>query len=112
MSMKATPQQVQGGSLYSHKTRLGNWAEEIAINDAKLDNFRQRSETGALSLRKQEIKLERCNEIVPHSYSEDGLVRFGDVILPDPDEVSAQTDDSKVKWLKSTFSKRRRYNLP
>ncbi len=81
MSIKATPQQVQGGSLYSHKTRLGNWAEEIAINDAKLDNFRQRSETGALALRKQEIKLERCNEIVPHSFSEDGLVRFGDSVI-------------------------------
>ncbi len=79
--MKATPQQVQGGSLYSHKTRLGNWAETIAINDSKLDNFRQRSETGALALRKQEVKLERCNEIVPHSFSEDGLIRFGDSVI-------------------------------
>ena len=87
MSMKATPQQVQGGSLYSHKTRLGNWAEEIAINDAKLDNFRQRSETGALALRKQEVKLERCNEIVPHSYSEDGLVRFGDSVIIQHDQT-------------------------
>ena len=79
--MKATPQQVQGGSLYSHKTRLGNWAEEIAINEAKLNNFRQRSEAGSLALRKQEVKLERCNEIVPHSFSEDGLVRFGDTVI-------------------------------
>jgi hypothetical protein len=79
--MKATPQQVQGGSLYSHKTRLGNWAEEIAINEAKLNNFRQRSEAGSLALRKQEVKLERCNEIVPHSFSEDGLVRFGDSVV-------------------------------
>lgn len=85
--MKATPQQVQGGSLYSHKTRLGNWAEEIAINDAKLDNFRQRSETGALALRKQEVKLERCNEIVPFSYSEDGLVRFGDSVIIQHDQT-------------------------
>ena len=27
------------------------------------------------------MKLERCNELVPHSFSEDGLVRFGDSVI-------------------------------
>ena len=87
--MQATPQQVSGGSLYSHKTRLGNWQEEIAIGEAKLENFRKRSETGNLALRKQEIKMERCNEIVPHSYSEDGTVKYGDTIILANDTTGA-----------------------
>ena len=87
--MEATPQQVSAGSLYSYKTRLGNWQEEIAIGEAKLSSFRQRSETGNLSLRKQEVKLERCNEIVPLSYSSDGTIRFGDNIILQQDATGA-----------------------
>ena len=87
--MQATPQQVSGGSLYSHKTRLGNWQEEIAIADAKLNNFRQRSETGALTLRKQEIKMQRCDEIVPLSFSHDGAIKFGDSIILQHDSSGA-----------------------
>jgi Ca2+-binding EF-hand superfamily protein len=80
--MEATAQQASGGgSLYSFKTRLGNWQEEIAIGEAKLNNFRHRSETGNLSLRKQEIKLERCNEIVPLSYCADNILRWGDSVI-------------------------------
>ncbi len=79
--MKATPQQVSGGSLYSYRTRLGNWQEEIAIGEAKLENFRTRSETGNLALRKQEIKFQRCNEVVPHSFLEEGILQFGSSII-------------------------------
>ena len=60
---------------------MGNWAEEIAIEDAKLKSFQKRSQSGSLSLRKQEVKLTMCNEIVPHSFSADGTVRFGDTIV-------------------------------
>ncbi len=87
--MQATPQQVSGGSLYSHKTRLGNWQEEIAISEAKLNNFRQRSETGALTLRKLEIKMQRCNEMVPLSFCEDGMIKFGDSIILQHDTSGA-----------------------
>jgi Ca2+-binding EF-hand superfamily protein len=80
---------MNAGSLYSHKTRLGNWQEEIAIGEAKLENFRKRSETGNLALRKQEIKMQRCCEIVPHSYAEDGLVKFGDSVIFSHDMTGA-----------------------
>ena len=36
---------------------------------------------GNLSLRKQQTKLIKCNEIVPHTYSHDGIIRFGDTII-------------------------------
>jgi len=87
--MQATPQQVSGGSLYSHRTRLGNWQEEIAIGEAKLENFRTRSETGNLALRKQEIKMQRCNEIVPHAFLEDGLLQYGSSIVLQHDSTGA-----------------------
>jgi len=80
-AMKATPQQVSGGSKYSNRTLLGNWAEELAIAESKLKGFRVKSESGSLGLRKQEAKIARCTEVVPHSFSEDGLVRFGDTVM-------------------------------
>lgn len=79
--MNATPQQVSGGSKYSNKTLLGNWSEELAVGESKLQGFKKRSESGSLALRKQELKIARCMEIVPHTYSEDGLVRFGDTVI-------------------------------
>ena len=84
--MKATPQQVSGGSKYSNRTLLGNWAEEHAIAESKLAGFRVKSESGSLGLRKQEAKIARCNEIVPHSFSEDGFVRFGDTVMLQHDD--------------------------
>lgn len=86
--MNATPQQVSGGSKYGNRTLLGNWAEELAIAESKLNGFKKRSESGSLSLRKQEVKIARCNEIVPHSFSEDGLVRYGDTVVLQHDVTS------------------------
>jgi len=86
--MKATPQQVQGGSKYSNKTLLGNWAEELAVSESKLQGFRMKSESGSLGLRKQEAKVVRCNDVVPHSFSDDMLVRFGDTIMLQHDVTS------------------------
>ena len=34
-----------------------------------------------LAIQKQSKKLEQCLSVVPHSYSEDGLLRFGDYIM-------------------------------
>ena len=62
-------------------TRIGNWSEEIALADAKLQNFQKQSAGGSLLLRKQQMKISQCTQPVPHSYSEDGLVRYGDTII-------------------------------
>ena len=54
--MKATPHKCRRQSLQPQDEawQLGG---KIAINEAKLNNFRQRSEAGSLALRKQEVKL-------------------------------------------------------
>eukprot|EP01039_Chlorochromonas_danica_P006120 gene6120-6738_t len=79
--MQFTPQQLAGGPKFSPVTRIGNWQEELAMEEAKVENFQQRSATGSLSLRKLERKMAICTEIVPHSFSPDGFVRFGDSVI-------------------------------
>mmetsp|Transcript_22630 Transcript_22630/g.37776 ORF Transcript_22630/g.37776 Transcript_22630/m.37776 type:complete len:512 (-) Transcript_22630:190-1725(-) len=79
--MQFTPQQLAGGHKFSPVTRIGNWMEELALEEAKVSNFQVRSSNGNLALRKMENKINICSEIVPHTYSEDGVVRFGDSVV-------------------------------
>ena len=37
--MQFTPQQLAGAGRYSHKTRIGNWCEDLAIEEVKLNDF-------------------------------------------------------------------------
>lgn len=87
--MQFTPQQLAGGPRFSSLTRIGNWQEEIALDEAKVSNFQSRSSSGSLLLRKMELKISICSEIVPHTYSEDGIIRFGDTIILQHDSTSS-----------------------
>ena len=66
---------------YSPQTRIGNWQEELALEEAKLDNFKKKSNDGSGNWKKLQSKLRQCNEIVQHTYSEDGIIRFGDYVV-------------------------------
>jgi Ca2+-binding EF-hand superfamily protein len=79
--MQFTPQQLSGGPRFAPRTKIGNWYEEIALEESKLEQFQKRAASGTSSLRRQQSKIAKFNEIVPHSYSEDGIVRFGDYVL-------------------------------
>jgi len=79
--MQFTPQQLSGGPKFSAVTRIGNWFEDLAMEEAKNTNFEKRSNNGNLSLRKLQNKVSACCAIVPHSYSADGLIRFGDSVI-------------------------------
>lgn len=79
--MQFTPQQLAGGAKFSSTTRIGNWQEEIALEEAKVENFKKRSQAGSLSLRRLENKMNICNELVPLSSSPDGYIRFGDSVI-------------------------------
>jgi hypothetical protein len=74
---------------YSSTTRIGNWQEEIALEESKLSNFEKRAAGGNLSIRKQQNKVARCTEKVPHTYSQDGFIRFGDSIILKHDMTGA-----------------------
>ena len=58
--MQATPQQLSAGSKFSSSTLIGNWFEEVSVNEAKLRDFKQRSLTGDSALRKLQTKLAKC----------------------------------------------------
>lgn len=79
--MQFTPQQLAGGAKFSSVTRIGNWQEEIALEESKIENFKKRSAAGSLSLRKLENKTTACNELVPFTFSPDGYIRFGDNVI-------------------------------
>ena len=79
--MQFTPQQLAGGHKYSSRTRIGNWQEDRALEESKQANFERRANSGNLSIKRQQSKLLKCTEAVPHTYSHDGLIRFGDSIM-------------------------------
>lgn len=118
--MQFTPQQLAGGPKFSSSTRIGNWQEELAIQESKLKSFQKRTTSGSSSLRKQQLKLTKYNEIVPHSYSEDGIIRFGDSVIfshdstgsllacdPSEDQIPGQ-NKFLVTGLKDTIQPRAR----
>jgi len=87
--MQFTPQQLAGGPKFSPVTRIGNWLEELSLEEAKVSNFQSRSSNGNLALRKMEIKIGVCSEIVPHTFSEDGIIRFGDTVVLQHDNTGS-----------------------
>lgn len=78
--MQFTPQQLSGGPKFSSSTRIGNWQEEVSLEEAKLTDFRKRSNHGNLAIRQLEGKMSLCTQRVGLSSSEDGIIRFGDVV--------------------------------
>jgi len=87
--MQFTPQQMSGGQKYSSSTRIGNWYEDKSLDRAKLDEFQERSSKGSLQLRKLRDKVSKCTQQVPHSYSDDGFLRYGDTIILQHDQTSS-----------------------
>mmetsp|Transcript_20185 Transcript_20185/g.27733 ORF Transcript_20185/g.27733 Transcript_20185/m.27733 type:complete len:540 (+) Transcript_20185:78-1697(+) len=74
---------------FSPMTRIGNWQEELALEEAKLENFKKKTNDGSGNWKKLQAKLSQCNEIVPHTYSPDGVIRFGDYVILQHDSSGA-----------------------
>uniref|UniRef100_A0A6U4K496 EF-hand domain-containing protein n=1 Tax=Phaeomonas parva TaxID=124430 RepID=A0A6U4K496_9STRA len=78
--MQFTPQQLQGAARYGSKTLIGNWYEEQCLDETKYADFRgERNQASSTQMRR--YKFDKCKQRVPHSYSEDGCVRFGDTVI-------------------------------
>ena len=78
--MQFTQQQLIGGHKYSSPAKIGNWQEDFAIEESKRIKFERLSGTDCLLSKKLRIKLEKCEEVVLHTFSPDGFIRFGDSI--------------------------------
>eukprot|EP00586_Coscinodiscus_wailesii_P019124 CAMPEP_0172515908 /NCGR_PEP_ID=MMETSP1066-20121228/271915_1 /TAXON_ID=671091 /ORGANISM="Coscinodiscus wailesii, Strain CCMP2513" /LENGTH=298 /DNA_ID=CAMNT_0013297167 /DNA_START=132 /DNA_END=1025 /DNA_ORIENTATION=+ len=73
--MQFTPQQLAGAQRYGSKTRVGNWFEDLCLEDAKRteDDVTHRNE------RAFEEKIRRCSQPVNAAPSHsDGFLRYGD----------------------------------
>jgi len=79
--MQFTPQQLAGGGRYSFKTKIGNWSEEKALEEIMLQDFLARKQSGTLlSLKERKRDLLVLTK-VPHTFSADGILKFGDTIM-------------------------------
>lgn len=79
--MQFTPQQLAGAGRYGPKTRIGNWQEDVELDETKFMDYAANKAKGKLASNHRQNKMNKCNAKVPHSYSTDGLLRFGDTVV-------------------------------
>lgn len=75
--MQFTPQQLTGGPKFNHKTRIGNWSEDLELEEIKLKDYLKKKETGSLIVTAKQQQLESCLKQDELSSSSDGLLHFG-----------------------------------
>lgn len=76
-----TPQQIAGYKGYGHKVRIGNWSEEMELEENRLKDFLTKKSTGNLSLTRAEERFGKALRPVSLTPSSDGKIRFGDVLM-------------------------------
>jgi hypothetical protein len=79
--MQFTPQQLAGAAKYSHKCRIGNWNEDLELEETQLKDYFLKKQKGELLVDKAIKRNELTLQSVPHSYNRDGFVRFGDTVM-------------------------------
>jgi hypothetical protein len=80
-NMQFTPQQLAGGGRYSSKTKIGNWSEDLSLQEVRLAEYLKRKAAGKLLAAQDRKEQLLFTSRVPHSYSSDGNIRFGDTIM-------------------------------
>jgi hypothetical protein len=79
--MQFTPQQLTGGPKYQHRVRIGNWSEDLELEEIKLKDYLKKKETGSLLVNAKQKQLEEClmrSELTP---TDDGVMRFGGMVM-------------------------------
>jgi len=79
--MQFTPQQLTGGPKYHHRTRLGNWSEDLELEEIKLKDYLKKKESGTLIVTGKQQQLEASLAPAELSSSPDGLLRFGHQVM-------------------------------
>ena len=62
--MQFTPQQLSGGQRFSPATRVGNWYEDISLEESKVQDFQNRSKSGNSQLTKLREKIAKSSQTV------------------------------------------------
>ncbi|CAG9310039.1 unnamed protein product [Blepharisma stoltei] len=79
--MLFTTQQRQGGQRYNPKVLIGNWREDVDLDQIRFKDFLKRREGGQLVVHQIQEKLQKSLTTVGHSFSGDGKLHFGDRIM-------------------------------
>lgn len=74
-------QQLQGGPAYSHKTRIGNWNEDMELDAIKKSDYSSKRGTESMPFNTTLSKVQHSYQQVPWTHSKDGLLRAGDCIM-------------------------------
>jgi hypothetical protein len=72
-----TPQQLTGGPKYHHKVRIGNWSEDLELEEIKLKDYLKKKETGTLIVTAKQQQLNESLVPTELSSSPEGFLRFG-----------------------------------
>lgn len=75
--MQFTPQQLTGGPKYAHRTRIGNWNEDLELEEIRLKDYLKKKETGHLMVTAKQQQLESSLHPEELSTSPDGCLHFG-----------------------------------
>ena len=79
--MQFTPQQLAGAQRYTQRTRVGNWLEDMCLEEEKLSEFSRSQENGSLIMNDLYKKQAVYNKRVALSKCADGALRFGDKVM-------------------------------
>lgn len=93
MAMLYTPQQLAGGAKYSRGVRVGNWYEDIDYADTKVKDYVNRRANGQLPSTQRSARANVLQQPVPHSFSGDGSVKYGDSVLLRNQTEEKEDDD-------------------
>jgi len=76
-AMQFTPQQLTGGPKFHHHTRIGNWSEDLELEEIKLKDYLKKKETGNLMVTAKQRQLESSLQPDQLASSPDGMLHFG-----------------------------------
>lgn len=79
--MQFTPQQLTGGPKYQHKVRIGNWSEDMELDEIKLKDYLKKKETGNLMVNAKQQQLEESLVATSMSPTPDGVLHFGHKVM-------------------------------
>mmetsp|Transcript_17959 Transcript_17959/g.56317 ORF Transcript_17959/g.56317 Transcript_17959/m.56317 type:complete len:289 (+) Transcript_17959:33-899(+) len=79
--MQFTAAQLSGGSRYGPKTRVGNWLEDMELEEEKRAQFSASQAEGKLVMSQMSEKASLYTRPVALSPCEGGRVRFGSVVM-------------------------------
>ncbi|XP_037395643.1 cilia- and flagella-associated protein 161 isoform X2 [Pygocentrus nattereri] len=65
---------------YSPSVRVGNWREDVSLDEDSLKDFLHRKDRGELTLQKTTVLRQNILKPMKLSVSRDGFLRFGDTI--------------------------------